>query len=447
MKLLVPGFTQNDMVLAIKNANAAALAAGSAVDLIMPHGTHYWTGPLPPLHNVRLISLGGHVNYSPTVDGPALEWSNGTGQVYGAGCFNVHFYSPDTTRQKTMIKIVDATDFVVNRLRAYEKAWRGGAGFGSIGIHTCGRETVRVRDSHLYADQPVLYDMNPNFGGNVAADLFVLLDSVFVMTSGRNNKAVDCADGVIIQSLAIRHCAAVRGGGLFRLANTAVSGISMGLEFDNCRTEQSHDPASYAIDIASRPHVVHKVTVRNMICDPTANGLKLRNVTDAELDSIDYNEAAKGVFLNVDATVNSISGRDWTHGAATSFVGLDQVAALDVRNETWGEGTKPFHRLNKRIIRPGAGEISADRGDANVTLVVGRDAETQRFATALTAKRIVSLSTKDATMGDTWRIVRTGLGGFSLDIGGIKTIPAATAATVTVQYDGSAWRLVGYQPL
>jgi len=91
-----------------------------------------------------------------------------------------------------------------------------------------------------------------------------------------------------------------------------------------------------------------------------------------------------------------------------------------------------------------AESISDDRGDAAVTLTSMVDETTQRFATALTANRIVTLATAGASRGDSFRVVRTGLGAFTLDVGGVKTIPSATAAFVDVQFDGTAWRLVGY---
>ena len=91
--------------------------------------------------------------------------------------------------------------------------------------------------------------------------------------------------------------------------------------------------------------------------------------------------------------------------------------------------------------------VSADRGDANVSLNVPGDVQVQRFATALTANRTITLNTGNATNGDLWRIVRTGLGAFTLDVGGLKTIPSGTAAFVDVTYDGTAWRLTGYGTL
>lgn len=89
--------------------------------------------------------------------------------------------------------------------------------------------------------------------------------------------------------------------------------------------------------------------------------------------------------------------------------------------------------------------VSGDRGDANVTVNPGLDDETQRFATALTANRTVTLGT--GFKGAKFRVTRTGLGAFTLDVGGLKTIPAGTAAFVDVQHDGTAWRLAAYGTL
>ena len=91
--------------------------------------------------------------------------------------------------------------------------------------------------------------------------------------------------------------------------------------------------------------------------------------------------------------------------------------------------------------------VSADRGDTSQTLTAGTDAPTQRWATTLTADRAITLSTTGAVNGDRFRIVRTGLGAFALDVGGLKTIPSATAAWVDVEFTGSAWVLTGYGTL
>lgn len=90
---------------------------------------------------------------------------------------------------------------------------------------------------------------------------------------------------------------------------------------------------------------------------------------------------------------------------------------------------------------------SQTQGDADVTLTCFSNVPVQRFTSALTANRTVTLSTTDAYHGAHFRIVRTGLGAFTLDVGGLKTIGSATAAFVDVIYNGSAWVLAGYGTL
>jgi hypothetical protein len=88
------------------------------------------------------------------------------------------------------------------------------------------------------------------------------------------------------------------------------------------------------------------------------------------------------------------------------------------------------------------------RGDTGVTLLAGTNSPEQRFESALTANRSVILSNTGAVTGDRFRIVRTGLGAFSLNIFNgslvlIKAIPASTQGWVEAVYDGG-WKLSEY---
>lgn len=127
------------------------------------------------------------------------------------------------------------------------------------------------------------------------------------------------------------------------------------------------------------------------------------------------------------------------------------------RGLSLGDGTGApdagIRRLAAGVVGPYAAqrivprEVSANRGDNNVTLTMA-DKQVQIFTSALTANRTVTLPAAAGTVnGDRFEIVRTGLGAFTLDVGGLKTIPAGTAATVTVTSDGSAWRLTQYGTL
>lgn len=132
---------------------------------------------------------------------------------------------------------------------------------------------------------------------------------------------------------------------------------------------------------------------------------------------------------------------------ATSAARASMFPVPNVGQRVWNEETASVEEYDGAswvpwFTRP---TLSTDRGDANVTLVAGTDDPVQRFATTLTANRTVTLGA--GYNGAAFRVVRTGLGAFTLDVGGLKTIPSATAAFVDVAHDGTAWRLTGYGAL
>lgn len=133
-------------------------------------------------------------------------------------------------------------------------------------------------------------------------------------------------------------------------------------------------------------------------------------------------------------------------GDSTDVVYTDNVASVTSGGSKFladANSTNVRHRDNSWNM-PNA--LSTDRGDANVTLTTADEAE-QLFATTLTANRTVALPSAGMVRGERIRVVRTGLGAFTLDVGGLKTIPSATAAFVDVEYSGSAWKLIGYGTL
>ena len=146
------------------------------------------------------------------------------------------------------------------------------------------------------------------------------------------------------------------------------------------------------------------------------------------------------IFVRLDANTTLVHGTIRLHGRvdlkgdATGKV----VCLVNVGGGAWWE----IGATAEDILGP-----STDRGDANVTLTAGTDSATQRFATNLTANRTVTLSGTGASKGAKFRVVRTGLGAFTLDVGGLKTIPSATAAFVDVEHTGSAWILTAYGTL
>ena len=94
--------------------------------------------------------------------------------------------------------------------------------------------------------------------------------------------------------------------------------------------------------------------------------------------------------------------------------------------------------------------VSADNGDAAASLTAGTSATTQRWATALTAARAVTLNTTGAAKGAKFHIVRSGgdTGGpwnLNVGTGPLKALVAGTWCEV--KYNGSAWFLSAYGAL
>lgn len=89
--------------------------------------------------------------------------------------------------------------------------------------------------------------------------------------------------------------------------------------------------------------------------------------------------------------------------------------------------------------------MSADRGDASVSIKAGQDYTVQFFNTVLTAERTVMVS-RVAVKGDIFRIVRPVGGAFNLVIqdGGTftKNLPAATWCEIA--FDGAGWKCIAY---
>jgi hypothetical protein len=173
------------------------------------------------------------------------------------------------------------------------------------------------------------------------------------------------------------------------------------------------------------------VTRSNQRAGGSASGINFNNTIYS---------LSKGNVIADHGTPLQVFGFNEDGTSANNRIGPDLIYGVTNRAMNIGAATTTVERAN-------VNEVSADRGDTSQTLTAGVDSPTQRWATALTADRTVTFSTTGVGHGDRFRIVRTGLGDFTLDVGGLKTIPPATAAFVDVTYDGSSWVLTGYGAL
>jgi hypothetical protein len=226
------------------------------------------------------------------------------------------------------------------------------------------------------------------------------------------------------------------------------------------------DTSTASLYVVNKKHVsvVNNKVIRRDT-NNSAAGMRIQDCEDVQVigNEVDFVNAlgaqanAGGIYLqDVDrAVVNgNIVHLDITTGQCFRIGGSPDVTMLlgNIANIGGGTGVSLLQSATATHVHqtdnswsPTSG-VSANVGDANKTLVMTDD-QVQRFATALTANRTVTLPTVGVYKGAKFRVVRTGLGAFTLDVGGLKTIPNTTAAFVDVEYDGSAWRLTGYGTL
>lgn len=198
--------------------------------------------------------------------------------------------------------------------------------------------------------------------------------------------------------------------------------------------------------------------------DDAGGGVKLDQVDDITIQQIttENNGAANGLFLNATNRFTNRLLRTENNDQGLRIINANDTAmgALIVRDNNYGivgstldgwthewalySGNVNYDtNINLETITGNKGKrtrssVGNDRGDASVTLVVGDDAVTQRFATPLTANRTVTLSTAGVSNGDRFRIVRlaSATGASTLTVAG-KALAAGQWADV--ENVGGGW--------
>lgn len=163
---------------------------------------------------------------------------------------------------------------------------------------------------------------------------------------------------------------------------------------------------------------------------------------------IDDSTTNTGYFLSGTGVTNTMIFGGYVGSAA----GLQVVDSSHSASNFFAYQGMPLTYTGQVVAQSIASSQSPNRGDVSVTLTVGTDAETQFFASALTANRTVTLATAFATVGSRFRIVRTGLGSFTLTVQTassvtLKILPSATAAWADFEYGVSGWALTAYGTL
>ena len=167
------------------------------------------------------------------------------------------------------------------------------------------------------------------------------------------------------------------------------------------------------------------------------NNIRYANSSDSQYGKMKH---AVKVFATSRGTIRNIEGYDGTGLLKKASLSSGVNGQFSVADDTpslyeIAYGTPVYFDLPSQRL------VGTNIGDNDVTLDT-TDPFSQRYASTLTANRTVTLPTTEWN-GLRFQICRTAAtaGAFTLDIGGLYTIPADTNGTVTVMGTGSGWRL------
>jgi hypothetical protein len=282
-----------------------------------------------------------------------------------------------------------------------------------IGIYTQGIVRATIADNDVFDTCSVMTDTSLSAGGIVSESEDAVVANNRVTTSGRS--------GIVVSGF-------ITGG---ESSGQLVVGNSVrGTAFDG-------------------------IVIRGAMADVTIENNVVRDVPSSRL--------AIGAWNLIDAAITRavIRGntmRDVGLGiflpASSDKCVIEDNIAFGLLDESYiavCAGTNALVRRNVGNNTHFPEGISPDRGDADATIVVGRDFELQLFRSVLTADRTITLSTINAKNGSKFRIVKQNTA-HNLDVGGLKTIAAGTAGFVDVEYAviptaGAFWMVTGYGTL
>lgn len=412
--------------VAVQAAEVVAALNGGGIVYYPPGTYRQRTKVSNTAIGVHIVGSGSRATtifWDPIAAGPVFEFNAGGGQsLWSTSISGFEFQSVDVAFKKEMIKLVDCRRCVVEDVTSQDGFWNGQ---GSIGLHILGRDLITVDKCWFAADQPLQIDPNPNFAAN-GLDFATFTRTQFAVQAGVNAYNVEIGDGVTWTNCVWRDCDAARGLGFARWVDTTSPNASQQNEFEGCRMEQAIAGATYSWDLGSTVSQLQGTNFKRCAMGIVINGIKLRRALYTSIDTV---TCIAGDMFNLDANCRGFTVKNMLMQAGVTTTGLNLVTGY------------------VDITMVDVANISGDRGDVNFTLVNLFDCQSQRVTSALTANRTVTLSATNAHRGAKFRVTRSGLGAFTLDVGGLKTIPAGTAAFVDVEHDGTAWRLSAYGTL
>jgi hypothetical protein len=237
--------------------------------------------------------------------------------------------------------------------------WRGGAS-GSVGIHTRGRQSLRVINYTAFADKPIQLSVNPNGATEISGDHYNF-HNLFIGATEFACVTIDT--GTAITQLSFTgHQAWVLGEGGLRWVDTTSTGVSNGLFLQNVRYENNTNTDAYFV------HIEHNTNLQDLLViggqAGVTPGFFLRKVQKPTFVNFWYTDTSREA-MNVDSTVNPIVTQNclWNTGSTANIQGL----TLDQKMTTTTSGP---------VAETGFYSATSDTAIITQNITVGGDIKT-----------------------------------------------------------------------
>ena len=234
------------------------------------------------------------IRFDPSAPAAAIELNTpGPGGQFQSSVTGLGFVSGNGV-DKTAIRLVNVANVNIERVGIASGNWLGA---GSIGIHTAGRQMVRIRDCDIVCARPIVISRNPVHPG-IAADFFEIHQCELI-SSVPEGVCIEVEDGVVLSNIAVRDTALVGGLHGFRFNDRSSVGVSHQIEFENVRTEQGTDLDGWSFDIGSTAQSIQNILFQSVRCEPGRNGIRIRNGQRITMINVDIDQRGGRTALDI----------------------------------------------------------------------------------------------------------------------------------------------------
>lgn len=278
--------------------------------------------------------------FAPTANGALFTIGTGNLRLYQNVLHDFTMYSADTTFTKVALRVRDISESHFYNLSCHQTItggrWSGGT--GSTCLETNGRDTTTFQNLQLYADKPIVLNLNPNT--YLSTDHFVFRDLDLV---ANGFPCVQANDGIVMTNTTFEGRQSWNLCTYGFLVQDATSAVNWNnLSFSNVRVEQSTGgPTAYSFFIAVNPaNRLVGLVINNSTVDGMSRGVFIDHVQNATFQNTQFScFGSSPVALDM-ATTNEMVRIVNSHFESACTLANSSGAPMTLK---WSAGSLPSY--------------------------------------------------------------------------------------------------------